>query len=182
MSETMELSKETLETIGAYVKGNLPSWLREMAPLDVRTVDPQLLERIVRVEDSLDNQLKLIERGFDQVDKRFQQVEKRLDQVDKRFEEQREDFISRFDRVDKRFDQVDKRFEEQREDFISRFDRVDKRFEEVRQDMNARFQEQRDAFNARFDDISKHNRRSTALQTTILSVVALLIGYATLIA
>lgn len=139
MSETMELSKETLETIGAYVKGNLPSWLREMAPLDVRTVDPQLLERIVRVEDSLDNQLKLIERGFDQVDKRFQQVEKRLDQVDKRFEE-------------------------------------------VRQDMNARFQEQRDAFNARFDDISKHNRRSTALQTTILSVVALLIGYATLIA
>ena len=85
----MELSQETLKTIGSYVKGNLAEWMREVGP-PVPSTDPQLLERIVRVEESLEHQRELMERGFEQVDKRFQQV-------DKRFEELRSDFLSRFE-------------------------------------------------------------------------------------
>ena len=66
----MELSQETLKTIGSYVKGNLAEWMREVGP-PVPSTDPQLLERIVPVEESLEHQRELMERGFEQVDKRF---------------------------------------------------------------------------------------------------------------
>ena len=62
----MELSQETLKTIGSYVKGNLAEWMREVGP-PVPSTDPQLLERIVRVEESLEHQRELMERGFEQV-------------------------------------------------------------------------------------------------------------------
>ena len=97
MSGAMELSQETLKTIGSYVKGNLGEWMRELGP-PLPATDPQLLERIVRVEESLEHQRELMERGFARNDQRF--------------EELREDFRARFEQVDKRFEQVDKRFEQ----------------------------------------------------------------------
>jgi len=120
----MELSQETLKTIGSYVKGNLGEWMRELGP-PLPATDPQLLERIVRVEESLEHQRELMERGFARNDQRF--------------EELREDFRARFEQVDKRFEQVDKRFDDQRAQM----------------------------------------RRLTAVLTTILSILTLLVGYGT---
>ena len=134
MSETMELTRDTLETIGGYVKENLSTWMRE-ASIPQQT-DPVLLERMIRVEEELKAQRELMKRGFDQVDKRFEQVDKRFEQVDKRFEE-----------VNSRFEQVDKRFEEMRADMNSRFEQVDKRFEETRADINTRFDQARSHMN-----------------------------------
>ena len=124
MSGAMELSQETLKTIGSYVKGNLGEWMRELGP-PLPATDPQLLERIVRVEESLEHQRELMERGFARNDQRF--------------EELREDFRARFEQVDKRFEQVDKRFDDQRAQM----------------------------------------RRLTAVLTTILSILTLLVGYGT---
>jgi DNA anti-recombination protein RmuC len=158
----MELSQETLKTIGSYVKGNLAEWMREVAP-PVPATDPQLLERIVRVEESLEHQRELMERGFARNDQRFEELRReftaRFEQVDKRFDEQRTDFLARFEHIDKRFEQVDTRFDEQRTDFRSRFEQIDKRFDEQR----------------------SQTRRLMAVMTTILSVLTLVVGYGTFI-
>ena len=85
----------------------------------------QILERIVRIEESLAHHIELTRQGFsemnrrfelllDQTNKRFEQVEKRFEQIDKRFEQ-----------IDKRFEQVDRRFEQ----IDKRFDQVDRRFD-----------------------------------------------------
>lgn len=96
MSSRMELSREHLEQIGGYVKEQLPAWLRELSPAEPVRTDPQLLERIVRVEEELKSQRELMKQGFDQMEKRFEHVDKRFEQVDKRFEEQRGDMNQRF--------------------------------------------------------------------------------------
>ena len=49
MEQAMELSAETLEAIGRYVRGNLGAWMREV-DLDR---DIELRERTVRVEEEL---------------------------------------------------------------------------------------------------------------------------------
>ena len=102
----MELTSENLETIGAYVRENLASWIREIAL--PRQTEPVLLERIVRVEEELRAGRELMQFGFDQIDKRFEQVDKRFEQIDKRFE------------------QIDKRFEEVRADMNARFDQTNR--------------------------------------------------------
>ena len=117
MKEMMELSRETLDSIGDYVKANLAAWFREVVPPAASHTDPVMLERVVKVEESIERQQALMRQGFENMEKRFEQVDKRFEQVEKRFEQ-----------VDKRFEQVEKRFEQ-----------VDKRFEELRFDMNARF-------------------------------------------
>ncbi len=158
----MELSQETLKTIGSYVKGNLAEWMREVGP-PVPATDPQLLERIVRVEESLEHQRELMERGFARNDRHFEELRRefneRFEQVDKRLDEQRQDFLARFEQVDKRFD-------EQRKDFVARFEQVDKRFEQV---------------DKRFDEQRVQTRRLMAVMTTILSVLTLAVGYGTFI-
>ena len=117
----MELSGETLEAIGRYVRGNLGAWMREV-DLDR---DIELRERTVRVEEELKAQRELMREGFAQTEKRFEQMEKRFDlmqeQMDRRFEEvgkrfelMQEQMDRRFDEVDKRFEQVDRRFEDMR--------------------------------------------------------------------
>ena len=78
----MDLSQETLKTIASCVKGNLAEWMREVGP-PVPSTDPQLLERIVRVEELLEHQRGLIERGFARNDQRFDEL--------------REDFLARCD-------------------------------------------------------------------------------------
>lgn len=102
------------------------------------TTENQLLERIVRIEESLAHHIELTRQGFsemnrrfelllDQTNKRFEQVDKRFEQIDKRFEAMQIQIDRRFERVDKRFEQVDKRFEQ----IDRRFEQVEKRFDQV---------------------------------------------------
>ena len=152
MSETMEISQETLQTIGSYVKGNLAQWIREISPSLTVQLSPEVTERLVRIEDSIEKQQALMEQGFGQMEKRFEQV-------DKRFEEQHQEFVSRFEQVDKRFEQVDKRFEE------------------LREDMNRRFQEQREDSNQRFEDVHKQINRQTAIIGAVLAILTFFATY-----
>ena len=92
----MELSRETLDSIGDYVKANLAAWFREVVPPAAVHTDPVMLERVVKVEESIERQQALMRQGFDNMDKRLEQIDKRFDQVDKRFEELRYDMNARF--------------------------------------------------------------------------------------
>ena len=86
------------------------------------TTENQLLERIVRIEESLAHHIELTRQGFsemnrrfelllDQTNKRFEQVDKRFEQIDKRFEAMQIQIDRHFEQVEKRFDQVDRRFD-----------------------------------------------------------------------
>ena len=48
MSGTMEISQETLETIGSYVKGNLAGWIKEVVPQTVAQLSPDTEARLIR--------------------------------------------------------------------------------------------------------------------------------------
>lgn len=100
------------------------------------TSENQILERIVRIEESLAHHIELTRQGFlemnrrfelllDQTNKRFEQVEKRFEQIDKRFEAMQIQIDRRFERVDRRFEQIDKRF-----------DQVDRRFDALTRRMD----------------------------------------------
>ena len=166
----MELSEKNLETVGSYVKGNLASWLKEVVPHATSLLDPSLMERVVKIESSLDRQQALMQQGFEQVDKRFEEMREdftwRFEQIDKRFEQ----VYTRFEQIDKRFEQVDKRFEEMREDFTWRFEQIDKRFENTRND-----------FTTHFEELRLQGKRQTTLLTVVLSALTLLVAYGTFI-
>ena len=100
------------------------------------TTESQLLERIVRIEESLAHQIELTRQGFlemnrrfelllDQTNRRFEQVEKRFEQIDKRFEAMQIQIDRRFEQVDRRFEQIDKCF-----------DQVDRRFDALTRRMD----------------------------------------------
>ena len=100
------------------------------------TSENQILERIVRIEESLAHHIELTRQGFsemsrrfelllDQTNKRFEQVEKRFEQIDKRFEAMQIQIDRRFEQVDGRFEQIDKRF-----------DQVDRRFDALTRRMD----------------------------------------------
>lgn len=100
------------------------------------TTENQLLERLVRIEESLAHHIELTRQGFsemnrrfelllDQTNKRFEQVEKRFEQIDKRFEAMQIQIDRRFEQVDRRFEQIDKRF-----------DQVDRRFDALTRRMD----------------------------------------------
>ena len=107
MERVMELSRETLETIGDYVRGNLGSWMREVQT----DREFALHERAIRVEEELKAQREIIQQGFHFMEKRLEQIDQRFELVEKRFEQ-----------VDKRFEQVDKRIDELRSDMNARFE------------------------------------------------------------
>ena len=81
MGNMMELSNETLETIGGYVRRNLGAWIREVAPRMV--TDRELLERMVRVEEELKYQRELMQQGFGAGDRRFEDINKRLEDMNR---------------------------------------------------------------------------------------------------
>lgn len=87
MEQTMELSHEQLESIGRYVRGNLPTWMGEV----YTQRDLQLTERMVRVEEELKSQRELMQQGFALMEKRFEQVDKRLEQMTKSTDQRFED-------------------------------------------------------------------------------------------
>ena len=65
--------------------------------------DRELLERMVRVEEALLYQGKIMEQRFEAIDKRFEDMYRYMDK--------------RFEAVDKRFEAVDKRFEDMKHYF-----------------------------------------------------------------
>ena len=77
------LSDQDLQRVGDYVRGNLNSWLTEVAPQIF--IGPQLLERMTRVEEQLKAQGQLMATRFEAIDKRFESVDKRFEAMDKRF-------------------------------------------------------------------------------------------------
>lgn len=107
------------------------------------TSENQILERIVRIEESLAHHIELTRQGFsemnrrfelllDQTNKRFEQVEKRFEQIDKRFEQIDKRFEAMQIQIDRRFEQVDRRFEQ----IDKRFDQVDRRFDALTRRMD----------------------------------------------
>lgn len=116
----MALAKQDIE----YIKAHLADWLAEQSvgkPLAVYEIE--LRERMVRVEEALKHQGRLIQALIEQMDKRFEQVDKRFEQMDKRFEQ----IDKRFDQVERRLDLVEKHLEQ----IDKRFEQVDKRFEQI---------------------------------------------------
>lgn len=145
MSSAMDLTREQLEQIGSYVRENLGTWIRIVDPPIVARMEPEYLERMVRLEEELKSQRELMLQGFAAMDKRFEQV-------DKRFDETRADMNARFEQMiagtNARFDQVDRRFAEMRADSNARF-------EEMRADSNARFEQMIAETNARFGQMDR---------------------------
>ena len=66
------------------------------------TSENQILERIVRIEESLAHHIELTRQGFSEMNRRFELL---LDQTNKRFEQ-----------VEKRFEQIDKRLDKSTSD------------------------------------------------------------------
>ena len=83
----MELSQEALETIGNYVRRNLPSWMEELGVRSGAQRDLEIRERTVRVEEEIKSQRELMHQGFEQVRAQFKQVDKRFEQLDKRLDD-----------------------------------------------------------------------------------------------
>ena len=135
----MELGDRELDKIGEYVKTHLAEWSRGNV-LEFRSNrELDLLERMVRVEESLKNQMELTKQGFESMDKRFESMDKRFESMDKRFESMDKRFEDMQISMDKRFEFVDKRFEDMQISMDKRFESVDKRFEDMQNYMDKRF-------------------------------------------
>ncbi len=163
----MELTPESLNQIGEFVKNNLGTWLREVGPPELRSTEGlrrefDIRERIVRVEEELKTQRELIREGFAAMASRFEEqnayMNARFEAVDKRFEA-----------IDKRFEAVDKRFEEQTAFMNIRFEAIDKRFEIV----DKRFEEQFKMNDQRFTDLSRHMNRWMTVISILIGLLAL---------
>jgi hypothetical protein len=104
MSDPVILRDEDVGRIGEYVK----PWLRELVSqllprMEYAGVGPQLLERMVRVEEELKAQRELMAERFAAVDRRFVAVDQRFVAADQRLE-------ALIRHMDRRFESVDKRF------------------------------------------------------------------------
>ena len=86
------------------------------------TTESQLLERIVRIEETLAHHIELTRQGFLEMNRRFELL---LDQTNRRFEQ----VDKRFEQVDKRFEQTDKRFEAMQIQIDRRFDALTRRMD-----------------------------------------------------
>ena len=93
MSSAMDLTREQLEQVGSYVREHLGTWIRVVDPPIVARMEPEFLERMVRIEEELKGQRELMQQGFLAMERRFEQV-------DRRFDETRADMNARFEQVD----------------------------------------------------------------------------------
>ena len=122
----------------------------------------QILERIVRIEESLAHHIELTRQGFSEMNRRFELL---LDQTNKRFEQ----VEKRFEQIDKRFEQIDKRFEAMQIQIDRRFEQVDRRFEQI----DKRF----DQVDRRFDALTRRMDRFMVWSfSTTLAVGSIVIG------
>ena len=108
----MKLDRESKIEIVAIVREELSRQKAENGS-DYRN-DKELLERMIRVEEALIHQGKIMEQRFEAVDKRFEDMHRHMD---KRFEDIYRYMDKRFEAVDKRFESVDKRFQEMNANF-----------------------------------------------------------------
>ena len=126
------------------------------------TSENQILERIVRIEESLAHHIELTKQGFSEMNRRFELL---LDQTNKRFEQ----VEKRFEQIDKRFEQIDKRFEAMQIQIDRRFEQVDRRFEQI----DKRF----DQVDRRFDALTRRMDRFMVWSfSTTLAVGSIVIG------
>ena len=126
------------------------------------TSENQILERIVRIEESLAHHIELTRQGFSEMNRRFELL---LDQTNKRFEQ----VEKRFEQIDKRFEQIDKRFEAMQIQIDRRFEQVDRRFEQI----DKRF----DQVDRRFDALTRRMDRFVVWSfSTTLAVGSIVIG------
>jgi len=88
----MAIAQEDLQQIQQLIDQSLAS-RPEAFNANVR-YELDILERIVRVEEELKHQRKLMLQGFEKSNKRFEEI--------------RADMNKRFEQVDKRFEQIDK--------------------------------------------------------------------------
>ncbi len=83
-----KVDQNQLEQIGNYVKIHIGQWIREqnIYPFpQQQSREIELLERMVRVEEGLKNQMELTRQGFESMDKRFIDLQQYMD---KRFSHQ----------------------------------------------------------------------------------------------
>ncbi|MDZ7761545.1 MAG: hypothetical protein U5L00_14985 [Desulfovermiculus sp.] len=108
--------------------------LREMLPKELeqfvkkqeeRAGQASLMERMVRVEEALLAQGKVLESLQREMDKRFEAMDKRFEAMDRRFEV----MDKRFEAMENRFEAMDKRFEALQRELDKRFEAMEKRFE-----------------------------------------------------
>ena len=109
---TMKLDRESKLEIVSLIREELSRQKAENGS-DYRN-DKELLERMIRVEEALVHQGKMMEQRFEAVDKRFEAVDKRFEDMHKYMDKRFED-IYRY--MDKRFESVDKRFQEMNANF-----------------------------------------------------------------
>ncbi|OPL12620.1 MAG: hypothetical protein AVO38_14860 [delta proteobacterium ML8_D] len=88
-----------------------------------------LIERMVRVEEAIQAQQKVLESLQREMSARFEATDKSFQAMDKRFEALQREMSARFEATDKSFQAMDKRFEA-----------MDKRFEALQREMSARFE------------------------------------------
>lgn len=173
MSSAMELSKETLEQIGGYVRQNLGTWIRDLNPPLTVQLDPNSLERLIRVEEEIKFLRIDMNARFDAVDKRFEEtradMNARFEATDKRFEETRADVNARFQETR---EEMNVRFQETRADLNSRFETVDTRLNETRSQMNTRFDETRADFKASFEQARHHTNVWLSILTIVIAVTS----------
>ena len=124
----MGIGDDDVKRVGEYMKPWLRDMVRDAVHSEAVTVGPQLLERMVRVEEELKAQRELMKE-------RFQFMADRFSFMDRRFEQSQKFMAARFESVDGRFEQI-------QATMGARFDAVDKRFESV----NERFGDMQESF------------------------------------
>ena len=137
----MTLANEDLPQLKSYFY----EWLAEAdSSRRPGAFELSLQERLIRVEETLSNQIELTRQGFSAMDKRFEGMQ---EQMDKRFEAFQGQLDVRFEAAQGRMDksstalqvQLDKRFEAARAQTDSRFEamqtHLDKRFDAIASDV-----------------------------------------------
>jgi chaperonin cofactor prefoldin len=137
----MTLANEDLPQLKSYFY----EWLAEAdSSRRPGAFELSLQERLIRVEESLSNQIELTRQGFSAMDKRFEGMQEKMD---KRFEAFQGQLDVRFEVAQGRMDksstalqvQLDNRFEAARAQTDSRFEamqtHLDKRFDAIGSDV-----------------------------------------------
>ena len=171
----MTLANEDLPQLKSYFY----EWLAEAdSSRRPGAFELSLQERLIRVEETLSNQIELTRQGFSAMDKRFEGMQEQMDQrfdafqgqLDVRFEVVQGQLDKRFEaaqgQIDKSFSavqvQMDRRFEaaQGRMDKSSTALQVqmDKRFEAARAQADSRFEAMQTHLDKRFDAIGSDVR------------------------
>lgn len=125
-------SEMSTDNLFQLLTENFKVWHRDYMEQQNRTREIDLIERIVRVESSIESLNQRLIEGFEAMDKRFEAMDKRFEDLQYSLDKRFEAMDKRFEAMDKRFEAVqhsmDKRFEDMQHSMDKRFEQVDKRF------------------------------------------------------